>query len=283
MRRVIAGIYRARVIIVYVSVMTIFVGAIGVQAVPASPVKTVLTLLPLAGIVGMLLVLAVLVPGLKLVPSREPRTVLSPVTGRWSALNSPATRVPSHGVRAYGQAYAVDLVFDPKERARPAFDTGMALRYPNEYPAFGEPVRAMIDGVVVCASDAQRDHRARSSVLGYIYMLMEGTIREIGGPRLIIGNHITIRGEDGVFALIAHVKQHSALVAVGDTVVAGQPIAACGNSGNSSEPHVHAQLMDRASAWTGHGLPMLFSAVSIDDEQSERDAMPADNEHVTAL
>ncbi|PJJ82567.1 peptidase M23-like protein [Salinibacterium amurskyense] len=283
MRRVIAGIYRARVVIMYISVMIIFAGTVGAQVIPIALVKTVLTLLPLVGIVGMLLVLAVLVPGLKLVPNREPLTVAAPVTGRWSALNSPATQVPSHGVRAYGQTYAVDLVFDPKERARPAFDTGMALRYPNEYPAFGEPVRAMIDGVVVRASDAQRDHRARSSVLGYIYMLMEGTIREIGGPRLIIGNHITIRGEDGVFALIAHVKQHSALVAVGDTVVAGQPIAACGNSGNSSEPHVHAQLMDRASAWTGHGLPMLFADIVIDDETEKRDAMPAENEHLTAL
>ncbi|MBH0128826.1 M23 family metallopeptidase [Salinibacterium sp. NK8237] len=282
MRHVIAGIYRARVVIMYVSVMTIFVGTVGAQMIPITPVKAVFTLLPLAGIVGMLLVLAVLVPGLKLVPSREPITVLAPVTGRWSALNSPATRVPSHGVRAYGQTYAVDLVFDPKKRARPAFDTGIALRYPNEYPAFGEPVRAMIDGVVVHASDSQRDHRARSSVLGYIYMLMEGTIREIGGPHLIIGNHITIRGEDGVYALIAHVKQHSALVEVGDAVVAGQTIGACGNSGNSSEPHVHAQLMDRASAWTGHGLPMVFADIIVGDENESGDAMPADNEHIIA-
>jgi len=282
MRRVIAGIYRARVVILYISVMTIFAGTVGAQVIPIAPVKVVFTLLPLAGIVGMLLVLAVLVPGLKLVPNREPLTVVAPVTGRWSALNSPATRVPSHGVRAYGQTYAVDLVFDPKERARPDFDTGMALRYPNEYPAFGEPVRAMIDGVVVRASDSQRDHRARSSVLGYIYMLMEGTIREIGGPRLIIGNHITIRGEDGVYALIAHVKQHSALVKVGDSVVAGQTIGACGNSGNSSEPHVHAQLMDRASAWTGHGLPMAFADIVVGDETEARDAMPADNEHIVA-
>ncbi|MEL0627059.1 M23 family metallopeptidase [Salinibacterium amurskyense] len=283
MRRVIAGIYRARVVIVYASVMTIFVGTVGAQVIPIAPVKAVLTLLPLAGIVGMLLVLAALVPGLKLVPSREPISVLAPVTGRWSALNSPATRVPSHGVRAYGQTYAVDLIFDPKERERPAFDTGMALRYPNEYPAFGEPVRAMIDGVVVRSSDSQRDHRARSSVLGFMYMMIEGTIREIGGPRLVVGNHITIRSNDGVHALVAHVKQHSALVKVGDSVVAGQPIAACGNSGNSSEPHVHAQLMDRASAWTGHGVPMLFADITIDDETEKRDAMPAENEHLTAL
>ncbi|MBH0083668.1 M23 family metallopeptidase [Salinibacterium sp. SWN167] len=283
MRSVIAGLYRARVIILYASVVTIFAGTIGAQVISAVVVRSVFQLLPLLGIIGILLVLVVLRPGVKLLPHREPVTVASPVGGRWLALNSPATRVPSHGVRAYGQAHAVDLVFDPLGGTRPAFDTGIVLRYPSEYPAFGQPVRAMVDGVVVRASDSQRDHRARSSVLGFMYMMIEGTIREIGGPRLIVGNHITIRGNDGIYALVAHVKQHSALVKAGDLVVAGQPIAACGNSGNSSEPHVHAQLMDRASAWTGHGVPMLFSGVTINDEPDERLAMPADNEHLTAL
>ncbi|MBV9095093.1 MAG: M23 family peptidase, partial [Streptosporangiaceae bacterium] len=41
---------------------------------------------------------------------REPVTVRPPVTGRWLAVNSPANRVPSHGVHAYGQGYAIDLV-----------------------------------------------------------------------------------------------------------------------------------------------------------------------------
>ncbi|QAV69276.1 M23 family metallopeptidase [Salinibacterium sp. UTAS2018] len=283
MRRLIASIYRARVIILYVSVVTIFAGTIGAQVISAVVVRSVFELLPLLGIIGMLLVLIVLRPGVKLLTQHEPVTVTSPVVGRWLALNSPATRVPSHGVRAYGQAHAVDLVFDPLGGNRPAFDTGIVLRYPNEYPAFGQPVRAMVDGVVVRSSDSQRDHRARSSVLGFMYMMIEGTIREIGGPRLIVGNHITIRSGDGIYALIAHVKQHSALAKVGDSVVAGQVIAACGNSGDSSEPHVHAQLMDRASAWTGHGLPMLFSGVIIGEEPDERLAMPADNEHLTAV
>ena len=32
-----------------------------------------------------------------------------PLTGRWAALNSPADTVPSHGIRAYGQAFAIDI------------------------------------------------------------------------------------------------------------------------------------------------------------------------------
>ncbi|WP_010202257.1 M23 family metallopeptidase [Salinibacterium sp. PAMC 21357] len=250
--RLIRAIYRGRGVLLFVSIIAIFTGTIGAQFVPFVPLMRVLSVLPVVGILGMLLVLAVVIPGVKLLPQWQPLTVTPPITGRWMALNSPATRVPSHGVRAYGQTHAVDLVFDPEDRVRPEFGTGIVLRYPTDYPAFGEPVRAMIDGVVVRVTDSQRDHRARASLVGFGYMMVEGTIREFGGPRFIVGNYITIRGDDGVFALVAHVKQRSAIVRVGDRVTAGQTIGACGNSGNSSEPHVHAQLMDRASPWTGH-------------------------------
>ncbi|MGH3993195.1 MAG: hypothetical protein ACRDSN_12125, partial [Pseudonocardiaceae bacterium] len=53
-----------------------------------------------------------------------PVRVQLPVTGRWVALNSPANRVPSHGVHAYGQTYALDLVHEPPDRPRPAFGSG---------------------------------------------------------------------------------------------------------------------------------------------------------------
>src|SRR5918992_5104544 len=51
----------------------------------------------------------------------QPVEIAAPVRGRWSALNSPADRVPSHGVQGYGQAYAIDLVYEPEEPARPKF------------------------------------------------------------------------------------------------------------------------------------------------------------------
>lgn len=41
---------------------------------------------------------------------REPTAVHSPVQGRWIAVNSPADKVPSHGVHSAGQTYAIDLV-----------------------------------------------------------------------------------------------------------------------------------------------------------------------------
>jgi murein DD-endopeptidase MepM/ murein hydrolase activator NlpD len=223
------------------------------------------------GFAGMLVAGLLVAFGPRLLPSREPVTVTAPVRGRWLGVNSPATKVPSHGIRAYGQAYAIDLVYEPVDGpARPEFGSGAAFRASGEYPAFGEPVLAMIDGIVVKASDWKRDHRARSNYPAMLYLMVEGAIRELGGPGFIVGNHIVTRGDDGVFALVAHLKQGSALVRPGERVAAGQVIAACGNSGNSTEPHVHAQLMDRASPLVGQGIPFAFDG----------HAVPADGEHL---
>lgn len=220
--------------------------------------------------------------GPRLLPARDTAEVGSPVSGRWLGMNSPASRVPSHGIRMYGQAYAIDLVHEPHDAKRPAFGEGPALRAPQDYPAFGEPVFAMIDGTIVRATDWRRDHRARSSALALIYMLFEGAVRELGGSGFILGNHVTIRGANGEYATVAHLQRRSVTVRIGDTVRAGEQIARCGNSGNSSEPHVHAQLMDRVSPWTAQGLPMSFAAISLDDSPDPVAALPETDQHMTA-
>src|SRR5579875_3115983 len=122
--------------------------------------------------------------------------VLPPVRGRWLAANSPADRVPSHGVHAYGQTYAIDLVYRPD----PAAAWAGIVRWP---PA---------DGVVVRVSDWQRDHWSRNSVLGVLYLLVEGTLRELTGPGRILGNHIVLDLGNGVYAAFAHLRRRSALV-----------------------------------------------------------------------
>ena len=104
---------------------------------------------------------------------------------------------------------------------------------------------------------------------------------ELGGPSFIVGNHVTIRSDDGVFAVSVHLKNGSASVKVGDRVCAGREIAECGNSGSSSEPHVHAQLMDRRSFWTGQGVAFSFKDVRIGEAEEPQNTLPANQQHVT--
>ncbi|MET8468935.1 M23 family metallopeptidase [Streptomyces sp. NPDC006422] len=195
-----------------------------------------------------------------------PIEVAPPVVGRWSAVNSPADKVPSHGTHNLAQTYAIDIVAEPTEgppRPAPVWFWPPARRG-REYPAFGEPLRAVADATVVRAEDGQRDHLSRSSLLGVLYFwLVEGIGRTLGGSRRVVGNHVVLDLGEGTYALYAHVQQGSLEVGPGDRVAAGQVLARCGNSGNSTEPHVHFQLMDGPDPDTAGGLPFTWRDVGV--------------------
>ena len=269
--RMLRALYRARTGIGYAGAILLTTTVVLRQFLPDGPAKPVLWVGTVVGAALFLLCWLVSMIGARRLTDRRAVTVTAPVRGRWLALNSPATTVPSHGVRAYGQSHAIDLVADPEGGNRPEFGGGPSMRAPEEFPAFGEPVLAMIDGVVVRASDWRRDHRSRSSWAALVYLTLEGIVREAGGPGFVVGNHVVIRGDDGVYAAVAHLRRGSITVAVGERVSAGQRLGACGNSGNSTEPHVHAQLMDRASFWTGRGIPFEFREAPV----------PANGEHLS--
>lgn len=188
-------------------------------------------------------------------PRGDPVDVTAPVEGRWIALNSPTSRVPSHGIHAWSQTYAVDLVADPADGSRPGFSWWPPARRPEDFPGFGAPIGAPISGTIVRARRALRDHWSRTSPLGIVYFVVE-SVRELLGPIGVLGNHVVVRGDDGRFALVAHLQRHSIGVDVGDRVRRGERIARCGNSGNSTEPHVHLQVMDRPSVWVAAGVPL---------------------------
>ncbi|MFG2333646.1 M23 family metallopeptidase [Streptomyces sp. NPDC048604] len=197
--------------------------------------------------------------------AREPVEVLPPVTGRWSALNSPADRTPSHGTHQYGQTYAIDVVAESDERPRPEFAAFWPVMRPSrDFPAFGAPLLAVADGTVVRAEDGQRDHLSRNSLPAVLYlMLVEAAVRAMSGARRVTGNHLVLDLGDGTFAMYAHLEQGSLAVRPGDRVTAGQELARCGNSGNSTEPHVHFQLMDGPDLDTARGVPFTWRGVGV--------------------
>jgi hypothetical protein len=78
-------------------------------------------------------------------------------------------------------------------------------------------------------------------------------------PGAIGGNHggrAIDRG--GPFVLIAHLRRGSLQVRVGEHVAAGRHIGGCGNSGNSTQPHIHLQVTDSTDWASARGLPLAF-------------------------
>jgi hypothetical protein len=185
-----------------------------------------------------------------------------PFTGLWLTRNSPAARVPSHGTDLFGTKYAIDFVAsDPRRRTAERRDwrTLFTTEPVERFLGFGRPILSPADGIVAVVQDGEPDHPARRSQLALVpYALGQGA-RVRRGMAAVAGNHVIIAlGPAGPYAAVVHLKCGSILARPGQAVVAGQPLGSCGNSGNSTQPHVHVQVMDGLDVTTARGVPMAF-------------------------
>ena len=71
------------------------------------------------------------------------------------------------------------------------------------------------------------------------------------------GNALRIRHAGGFTSWYFHIQPNGVLVNVGDTVQRGQPIALSGNTGRSTEPHLHFQVQADSKEW-GQSVPITF-------------------------
>jgi hypothetical protein len=185
-----------------------------------------------------------------------------PFEGPWLARNSPARRVPSHGTNLMGSRYAIDFVgVDQHQRTADRRDwrTLLSTEPVERFFAYGRPLLAPADGIVVQVHDGEIDHVGRRSQLTLVPYALGQAARLRQGAAALAGNHLVIAlRQSGVFVVLAHLRTGSLRVAAGEEVTAGQHVADCGNSGNSTQPHVHVQVMDGPDAAGARGVPMAF-------------------------
>jgi hypothetical protein len=192
----------------------------------------------------------------------EPVGLAVPLHGPCRVQNSPANRVPSHGTDAFGSAYAIDLVpVDDRGRSAPPSWRGLvSSERPDLFVGFGRLVHAPVGGRVVLRHDGEVDHEARRSPLTLVPYLLTQARRAAGGAAGLAGNHVVIAvDDDGPYVLLAHLQRGSLQVQLGQQVDPGDPVARCGNSGNSTEPHVHLQVTDSTDWTSASGLPFAFT------------------------
>jgi hypothetical protein len=194
--------------------------------------------------------------------SRPDQVVLRlPFQGTWLARNSPARRVPSHGTDLFATTYAIDFIAVQGRRTATTRDwrTLLTTEPAARFFAFGQPILAPGSGRVVAAHDGETDHPARRSQPSRVPYALTQAARARGGAGALAGNHVIVELEQQRgYVVLAHLRAGSLRVDVGARVVAGQQLATCGNSGNSTQPHVHIQVMDAADPFTARGLPMAF-------------------------
>ena len=195
-------------------------------------------------------------------PATPPVVISLPFEGRWLVRNSPARRVPSHGTDLLAGRYAIDFVgVDERRRTagRRVWRTLLSTEPAQRFFSYGRPILAPADGVVVHVHDGELDHDGRRSQLALVPYALGQAARLRQGVAAVAGNHviIAVRGGDA-FVALAHLRTGSIGVTVGQQVSAGQPVAGCGNSGNSTQPHVHLQVMDGPDPSLARGVPLAF-------------------------
>jgi murein DD-endopeptidase MepM/ murein hydrolase activator NlpD len=123
------------------------------------------------------------------------------------------------------------------------FDKNANPQRNEDFAAFGQPILAPGSGRVARTRDGIPDN-------------VPGQINQ--RPRERVGNFVVIDHGNGEYSLLAHLKNGSVKVRVGEKVAAGRKVGECGNSGNSSGPHLHYGLRGAPDPYKGMSLPAQF-------------------------
>jgi len=118
----------------------------------------------------------------------------------------------------------------------------------QDYFCWDEPIRAPAAGEIVSVVDTLPDQKIGRT-----------------DARNPAGNHVVLKLAEEEYAFLAHMRQGSIMVTAGEKVSRGDELGRCGNSGNTSEPHLHFHLQTTPELATGEGLPAFFLDYVADD------------------
>lgn len=182
-----------------------------------------------------------------------------PFEGRWLTRNSPANRMPSHGTHLFATSYAIDFVpVDARGRTAPIRFGSLLRPEPAErFPGFGRRILAPVGGVVVGVHHSAPDHPSYRGLPSVGYALTQRR-RAAAGWEALAGNHVLVEVDEGLVVAVCHLQRGSVPVRQGQRVRAGDLLGRCGNSGNSTEPHVHLQAIDGRDVRDAAAVPITF-------------------------
>lgn len=170
-----------------------------------------------------------------LAPSAPARELAFPLEGgRFIVGQGGANPLLNHHAGHRQQRHAVDIVALNPLGFRAS---GLLPEQFDAYAIHGAAVTSPCEGRVIEVRDGLPDR-------------LPGDM-DPGNPA---GNHVLL-GCGDVHVLLAHLTKGSIGVAAGDTLAAGDAIGRVGNSGNTTEPHLHVHAFDPR---TGDGVPIRF-------------------------
>jgi hypothetical protein len=153
--------------------------------------------------------------------------------------------LPSNGSYRTPEIFVIDWTRDVHGRVFTGDGSKLA-----DYSCYGAPIHAVAGGVVVSAVNNRPQVPPHTSTADN---------HTLHGPADFSGNSVIERIAPGVYATYAHMQTGSVRVRAGQRLRAGEVIGLLGNSGNTSEPHLHFGIVDRADFWS-NSLPFAFKS-----------------------
>ena len=191
------------------------------------------------------------------VPVSAETTELGPPLrgGVWLTGNGPRAEsghrralITTGGTPTIAQRFAIDFV-----KVGDDFRTFTGEQLKNEsYRAWGNEALAVADGIVVAVKDSIPEN-----IPGATSRAVPITLETVGG------NHVILDIGKGRYAFYAHLQPGSLRVKLGDRVRRGQVVGLVGNSGNSTEPHLHFHVSDGNSPLGSEGIPYQYEAFEL--------------------
>ena len=180
-----------------------------------------------------------------------------PFSGEWFVFWGGEIESQNYHMANKNQQFAYDIL-KVSEGASYAGDPLM-----NEsYFAFGQDILAPCDATVEVAIDGVPDN-------------IPGELN----PIHLTGNTLVLKTRAGEYILMAHLKEGSIAVRKGQQVSRGEYLARCGNSGNSSEAHLHLQLQNMRDFHKATGARLYFETLLVNGAV-KKDYMPVKEDFI---
>lgn len=167
-----------------------------------------------------------------------------PFNGEWFVYWGGVTEAQNYHVREVTQQYAYDIL---KVKDGASHDGNPLLN--ESYFAYGEDIIAPCDARVVTVIDDVPDN-------------IPGETNE----QQLTGNTIVLQTDRDEYVLLAHLMKGSIFVEEGQDIRKGEILAKCGNSGNSTEAHLHISLQNAADMEDSIGAKLYFDRLKVNGE-----------------
>mgnify|MGYP000884291495 CR=1 FL=1 len=191
-------------------------------------------------------------------PARNSSKLILPFKEEWTVIWGGDTKELNYHVETPAQKNAFDLVIT--DASGKSFKTDGKTN--EDYYAFGKEIIAPCDGTVVLVVDGVKDNA-----------ISETNTFNVGG------NMVILKSTANEYLVFCHFKHGTLQVKEGQTLKQGQLLGLCGNTGNSSEPHLHFHIQNIENINSATGVKCYFEKILVNGME-KKDHSPIQKEKI---